>query len=87
MNVLHYEPELSEKIKSILGNRTGLIVSLVEDAKIAGEIRADINSEDLTDIISGLIREVCLKWRIAGKKFSLKNRTLSSLEMLLDSVS
>lgn len=86
-DVLRYEPELADKVKNILNNRTGFIKQLIEDAQMAGQIRPDADSENLSDIISGFCRELCLKWRLDGRKFSLRERTLSTLGMVLDAFS
>jgi AcrR family transcriptional regulator len=82
-DVLRNEPELSEKVKVILYNRTNFIKQLLEDAQQAGEMKPGFDSENLSDVIWGFCREICLKWRIGGQPFSLKARTLSTLEMLL----
>lgn len=83
---VRYESDLEEKIKEILNNRTGFIQQLIEKAKEEGELSKDINSEDLADLISGLCREICLKWRIIDRDFSLKERTMETLDMVLNSL-
>lgn len=83
---VRYESDLEEKIKEILNNRTGFIKQLIEKAKEEGELSKDINSEDLADLISGLCREICLKWRINDRNFSLKERTMETLDMVLNSL-
>jgi AcrR family transcriptional regulator len=84
IDVLRYEPDLSDKVKDILENRIRIIKQLIKDAQICGEIRSDADSENLSIMISGLCREICLKWRLEDRKFSLRERTLSALGMLLD---
>lgn len=86
-DVLRCEPELTDKVKSILRNRTLFIKQLVEDAQKAGEIHPDVDSENVADMISGFCREICLNWRLDDQKFSLRERTLSTLEMVLDALS
>lgn len=83
---VRYESDLEGKIKEILNNRTGFIKQLIEKAKEEGELSKDINSEDLADLISGLCREICLKWRINDRNFSLKERTMETLDMVLNSL-
>lgn len=86
MDILQYEPDLSDKVKSIILKRSQSIKYLVEEAKRSGDIRPDTNSEDLSDVISGTFKEICLKWRI-NRDFSLKERVLSSINMVLVSFS
>lgn len=82
MDILQYEPELSDKIRSIIFTKSQSIKQLIDEAKLCGEMRSDIDSEELSDIIIGTLKEICLKWRIS-KDFSLKERVLSSVNMLL----
>ena len=83
MDVLRYEAELSDKVNEIYENRISIIKQLIIDAQLSGEIRSDIDSENLSVMISGFCREICLKWRLEDRKFSLKQRTLSALDIFL----
>jgi len=84
MDTLRYEPELEDKVKSIVFRRSQLLEKLIDDAKKRNELKEDIDAELLADIISGAFREICLKWRFS-KKFSLKDRINSSLNAILAS--
>lgn len=84
MDVLRYETELSDRVNEIFESRLGIIKQLIKDAQLCGEMRSDADSENLSMLITGLIREICLKWRLEGRNFSLKERMLSTLNMLLD---
>lgn len=85
-DVVRYEPELEDKVKSILEHRTLFLKQLIEEAKELGELPSDLNSENLADLINGLCREICLKWRFNHKEFSLTERTMSTLSIILDSL-
>lgn len=82
-DVFRYDPELCEKVKEILEGQTAMIKDLIEGAQNEGDISSDADSADLASIILGFCREICLKWRISGQKFSLSKKTLSILEMTL----
>jgi len=86
MDTLRYEPELEEKVRSIVFQRSQLLEKLIDEAKKQNEIRKDIDAELLADIISGAFRETCLKWRFS-RNFSLKERFNSSLNSILASFS
>lgn len=86
-DILRYEPELAEKVNSILNSQTDAIKQLIEKAQDAGEISLDADSENLSILIVGFCREICLKWRLGGQKFSLRERTLSTLKMVLEAFS
>lgn len=83
MDVLRYETELSDRVNEIFESRYRIIKQLIKDAQLCGELRPDANSESLTVLITGLVREICLKWRLEGREFPLKERLLSTLNMLL----
>lgn len=84
IDVLRYEPKLEEKVTNIVKSRRNSIIQMVDAVKAAGVIRPDADSESLSDIISGLCREICLLWRINGYKFPLRDRSISTLVMVLN---
>lgn len=77
------EPDLAVKIRTILANRIKNLQELIEEAQQKGEIQSAIQSEQLVDVIWGLFRFICLKWRFNHFNFPLKEYTLSTLEMVL----
>ncbi len=77
------DPELHEKVKSIMLKRSDFIQNAVKEAQGFGILDANINSELLEDLITGGCREICLKWRLAKYSFSIKDSTISMLDMLL----
>ncbi len=87
IDVLRYDPTLEDKAKNIFNKRIKFIKQLVEEAQTQGAIRIDMNSEDIAVLISGMCREVCLKWRLENKRFPLKDKTLLALDILLGNVS
>jgi len=81
------DPELSEKVRNIITKRSDFILKSIKAAQENGTIKSDIKSELLEDLITGGSRDICLKWRIAKFKFSIKDRTLAMLEILLEAFS
>lgn len=84
--ILIHEPELAVKVKSIYNDRFEFLKKLLIEAQNAGEFPQNINAENLTDIIIGLCRGICLRWRMSGYGFSLKEHTLSALNMVIDAL-
>lgn len=78
------EPELSDTVKRIFNHRLSTIRSLIDQAKRLKEFQIEVDSENLTDVIIGLERVITLRWRINNYDFSLKEHTLSTLRMVLD---
>ncbi len=81
-DTLRYEPELEDKVRSIISLRSQFLEKMIEEAKKRNEIKNDIDTENIADIISGAFREICLKWRL-NRDFSLKERITSSLDAIL----
>lgn len=82
MDTLRYEPELEDKVRSIIFLRSQFFEKMIDEAKKCKEIRGDIDTESLADIISGAFREICLKWRL-NRDFSLRDRINSSINAIL----
>lgn len=83
-DVLQCDAELSGKVKDIFTFRYEFINRLVMEAQKAGEIRREIDSEQLADTLIGAAREICLKWRMSKYNFPLKEKSLSTLRMILN---
>lgn len=86
-DILTCDPELENHIKTIILKRFHFIKQLVEKGQDKGELRKDIEGEMLADIISGIHRHICLKWRLNNYNFSLKEETISTLKKTLDAFS
>ncbi len=80
---LRNEIGVAHKIIEIFESRTELIKHLVEEGIKTGEFKSDINSENLSDSILGFCREITLKWRMREYNFKLKERLLSTIDMVL----
>jgi AcrR family transcriptional regulator len=78
------DPELSDKVRSIITKRSNFLLRCIIQGKEDGTIKSDTNSELLEDLISGGTRDICLKWRMAKFNFSIKDRTLAMLDMILE---
>lgn len=84
LDVFRYEPDLTDKVKEIQTTRTTMIQQLVQNVQGAGEISKDADSEMIAVMISGFMKEICFNWRLNNYEFSLRERTLATLEILLE---
>lgn len=82
-DVFRYDKNLTYKVNDILHNRLSFIKKIVDDAKANGELLEDVNPDDLVDLIFGIVMETCLRWRINGRSFSLTEKTMSALDLIL----
>lgn len=82
--VLQNDPDLGDQVKRIFVNRSKFMKKLIEEAKMAGMIKEETDSDVLADILTATQRGICLKWRINGYEFSLREKTLQAVNMLLE---
>lgn len=85
-HVLHDEADLSDKIKEIQNKRTTAMQSLVEMAIKESELPIEVDPYLLAVTIQGFFRETCFNWKLSNSAFSLKERSLDTLEMLLTAI-
>ncbi|CQR74239.1 Fatty acid metabolism regulator protein [Sporomusa ovata DSM 2662] len=81
--VLLSEPDFADKIKSILCSRKNFLKDVIEEGKKAGEINPQVDSGIVADIIIGTLGNICLEWRLNGRNFSLRSKTLMAIHMIL----
>ena len=79
--------ELSKDVKNIITKRDIFIKQLIEDAQAEELIISDISSEIILDILTGSFKTVCLKWRMEGYSFSLKERVINTINAVLNKFS
>jgi AcrR family transcriptional regulator len=83
MDLLRKDPNLSDKVKTILLSRTLFLTDLIKQAQKLGKIDLGIDSKCLAITIIGIEREWCLNWRLSDFSFSLSEKILETLEMTL----
>ncbi len=81
---LRHEKVLEDKVNCIINNRTEYLRELFEEAQKAGETNPNVKIDFIPDVIFGSIIMICMKWKMDGRKFSLKERILSMLNQILD---
>lgn len=79
---LRYEKNLTDKVNEILYNRYNFIKDLINKGKDKGEISDSSQSDELTDLICGVVLELSLRWRCSGCSFSLKEQTIATLDLV-----
>jgi len=89
--MLNYETLLNYKhtrqlIKGIINTRKGFVKSVIEKAQAEGEMNNNLTSQELADIINGVISDMVLRWKISGYVFNLKEDVLATIGKVLDLV-
>ncbi|HYE83493.1 MAG TPA: TetR/AcrR family transcriptional regulator [Clostridia bacterium] len=86
-DVLSHDPKLEDKIKGIFMNRYGFFEATIAEGQKTGEITQSIDSEKLAGIIWGSFSTACLRWRLSGYNFPLKDYILTTIETVLKAFS
>ena len=82
-DVLQYNPELVERVRTIIHTRELFTKAQIDEAKTKNLIDPEVDSGDLTDILIGTFMRLCLKWRMEGQNFPLKTKILTNVQMIL----
>lgn len=85
-DVLRYEEGLAKKVVDIHESRTQTLVNMIENAQNSSDIPKNFDSHSLAVLITGLVREICLNWRLGQEKFPLKEKIMSTLDTLLETL-
>lgn len=75
--IFQNEVQLSQKVASIMNNRSLLIETVIVREQEKKVVRSDIDAKVLTNIIMGTVRLVVNKWKLAGSKTDLSATYLS----------
>ncbi len=84
-NDLACDPLYAEKVKKSFFTKIFFLQDIILEAQKAGEINKSIDSKNFSYLIWGSFMSICQNWRFNKYNFSLKECTISTLEMTLDS--
>ncbi len=84
--ILHNDEIYQNKVQHILKKRYHFISKLLEEAKTLGDIKQGVDTEAFTIVIVGAIKEWCHQWREMDYQFSLRDRMLTTVTMLLEAI-
>lgn len=80
---LLHEPDIKEEVLQIINRRTGFLKTIIDEGKNRGEIKLNMESEDLANLIMGYFKHMIFIWRVENYKFSLKDKVINVLNNLL----
>ncbi len=83
-DVLGHDPEIGALVKEIFTRRLRFVQAQIHPTRDAGAAHYENRHEDLASIFTGTFHELCLKWRLSGCEFPLRERVLSTLNVLMD---
>lgn len=82
-DAFHQDENLKHQIEEIFERRTSFTYKLLLEARDTGMIKADTDIDNLTSVLHGTFRFICLQWRFENFSFSLKERIVSSIKMII----
>lgn len=77
---------LADNVLSIMNQNLEVMINLIKNGQDTGQIRRDIPTEQLGNMVMGSIRLLVTRWRLSGYAFDLKkegNVMISSLRTIL----
>lgn len=81
--VLRYDGELENKVNQIIQDRMKIMTQLMIDGQKSGVIKQELDPEEITTMLFGLLREIFLHWRLGQYRFNLKAKIETSYSMFL----
>lgn len=78
------EVQFADYIREIFNARISFIKDIVTKGKEKGEIHPSVDTEGLAYIMEGTFRTIAYRWRLSKYSFSLKDRVISALDMILE---
>jgi Transcriptional regulator len=82
----HPNKEIDDKVGSIIVNRIEKLSKLFARAQAKGLIKNEKDSELFAELIVSTMLGICLKWRMNNYSFSLKERVLEAVQLIVDAV-
>lgn len=81
--LMHYN-HTREIVIKIIRERSDLVERVIEMGKSLGEIDNYYNTQELTDIIMGVISTMIQRWKMSGYDYKLKEDMIVTLKKVLD---
>jgi AcrR family transcriptional regulator len=78
--------ELAPTVEGIVNRRAYFMLEATQNAQNMGMIDNQIDCENLVHIIFGGFKEICLKWRMNGFNFPLRDKVMAMLNMVLNAI-
>lgn len=77
------DSELSEKVRGIIIKRSDFITRTLTEGQKKGIINENPDPQLIEDLLTGGIKEICLRWRMAKFNFSIKEKTSEMVDAVI----
>ncbi len=69
--IFRNDKELTAKVTELINRNRDFFISIIEEGIKEGSLRDDINKDDMSLIIIGVMRLLVVRWRLSGYSFNL----------------
>ena len=69
--IFHNDAQLTAQMNELLDEYRGFFLGLIDSGIRDGSFRNDINKEDISLIIIGVVRLLVVRWRLSGYSFNI----------------
>ena len=84
MDVFRYDEKANAKMMEIMGRRYEFMKELTSKAKETNQIDTEVSSEELAELLIGIIWSTTFKWKLDGCKNMLNELILRRIHWLLE---
>ncbi len=69
--IFQNEEDLTSKVTELISKNREIFISLIEEGITEGSLRDDINKDDMSLVIIGVMRLMVIRWRLSHYSFDL----------------
>ncbi len=69
--IFQNEEDLTSKVTELISKNREIFIGLIEEGIIEGSLRDDINKDDMSLVIIGVMRLMVIRWRLSHYSFDL----------------
>jgi len=84
-DMFHYDDETNKTMKKIIYNRRKFVIDIIEKGQSLSGFNKDICSEDVADMVIGIIWSTTYRWKLEDCSFSLKQKFSEILDQCIGS--
>lgn len=84
--IFRNEPVLVEKISEIVSQNDRMLISIISEGQLEGEIRNDLEAGHLAIMVMGSLRLFVKRWQFSGHNFSLTEEGHAFLKSVISMI-
>ncbi len=85
-DVFKYDPDTNSKMQKTVNDNYDFIKTLIKKGVESGELDSKTESEELAEIIPGILWSAIWRWKITGCTYDLKETVMKSIKWIIKSI-